>query len=49
MGKKKLELKKKILNKILLDGNNWILKSGIQINSDPGATIIGVTNATGVE
>ena len=33
MGKKKLEIRLEELNKILADGNKWILKSGIQANS----------------
>ena len=33
MGKEKLEINFGELNKILADGNKWILKSGIQINS----------------
>lgn len=33
MGKKKLEIRLDELNKILADGNKWILKSGIQANS----------------
>ena len=33
MGKKKLGLRLEELNKILADGNKWILKSGIQSNS----------------